>query len=120
MSFDGRAVNSSGWFIRPRGRETGSTGCAERHRHSLPTGYYVMAMAEHREPCESRGSSTVLGAPEGESPSGDSTITSIPRCPRRVWSAPASRRIAASQRTDASGPGCVKRPAGDAKYSVGC
>ena len=73
MSFDGRAVNSSGWFIRPRGRETGSTGCAERHRHSLPTGYYVMAMAEHREPCESRGSSTVLGAPEGESPSGDST-----------------------------------------------
>ena len=33
-----------------------------------------MSEAEHREPCESRGSRTVLGAPEGESPSGDSTI----------------------------------------------
>src|SRR6266700_749579 len=74
MSFDGHAANSSGWFIRPRVRETGSTGCAERHRNSLPTGHYVMATAEHREPCESRGSRTVLGAPEGESPSGDSTI----------------------------------------------
>ena len=30
-------------------------------------------MAEHREPCESRGSRTVLGAPGGEIPPGDST-----------------------------------------------
>src|ERR1700730_15728357 len=74
MSFDGHAANSSGWFIRPRVQETGSTGSAERHRNSLPTGHYAMATAEHREPCESRGSRTVLGAPEGESPSGDSTI----------------------------------------------
>ena len=29
-------------------------------------------MAEHREPCESRGSRTVLGAPGGEIPPGDS------------------------------------------------
>ena len=29
---------------------------------------------EHREPCESRGSRTVLGAPGGEIPPGDSTI----------------------------------------------
>jgi hypothetical protein len=33
-------------------------------------------MAEHREPCESRGSRTVLGAPGGEIPPGDSTIAS--------------------------------------------
>jgi hypothetical protein len=31
-----------------------------------------MATAEHREPCDSRGSCTVLGAPGGEIPSGDS------------------------------------------------
>ena len=36
-------------------------------------------MAEHREPCESRGSRTVLGAPGGEIPPGDSTIASF-RC----------------------------------------
>ena len=28
---------------------------------------------EHREPCESRGSRTVLGAPGGEIPPGDSS-----------------------------------------------
>ena len=28
---------------------------------------------EHREPCKSRGSRTVLGAPGGEIPPGDST-----------------------------------------------
>ena len=32
-----------------------------------------MATAEHREPCDSRGSRTVLGAPGGEIPPGDST-----------------------------------------------
>jgi len=39
-------------------------------------------MAEHREPCESRGSRTVLGAPGGEIPPGDSTIASFAACPR--------------------------------------
>jgi len=39
----------------------------------LRTGSYAMATAEHREPCDSRGSCTVLGAPGGESPPGDST-----------------------------------------------
>ena len=33
-----------------------------------------MATAEHREPCDSRGSCTVLGAPGGEIPPGDSSI----------------------------------------------
>jgi methylmalonyl-CoA mutase cobalamin-binding subunit len=37
------------------------------------TGSYVMATAEHREPYESRGSRTVLGAPGGGIPPGDST-----------------------------------------------
>jgi hypothetical protein len=32
-----------------------------------------MATAEHREPCDSRGSCTVLGAPGGEIPPGDSS-----------------------------------------------
>jgi hypothetical protein len=85
MSFGGRAASSSGCAIRPRGHETGSTGYIGRTPSSSPTGHYVMATAEHREPCESRGSCTVLGAPEGESPSGDSTcVTSIARVQRCV------------------------------------
>src|SRR6195256_5448533 len=56
-----------------RGHETGSTGYIGRTPSSSPTGHYVMATAEHREPCESRGSCTVLGAPGGETPPGDST-----------------------------------------------
>src|SRR5262249_21986982 len=79
MSFDGPVASTSGWFIRPRAEETGSTGCAGRRRSSLPTGPYVMATAGHREPCDSRGSCTVLGAPGGESPSGDSTNFTVPR-----------------------------------------
>src|SRR5262249_22258275 len=35
------------------------------------------ATAEHREPCDSRGSCTVLGAPGGEIPPGDSTAASV-------------------------------------------
>src|SRR5262245_44847778 len=37
-----------------------------------------MATAEHREPCESRGSCTVPGAPGGEIPPGDSPPRLIP------------------------------------------
>jgi hypothetical protein len=33
---------------------------------------------EHREPCESRGSRTVLGAPGGEIPPGDSSLVEQP------------------------------------------
>ena len=32
------------------------------------------ATVEHREPCDSRGSCTVLGAPGGETPPGDSSV----------------------------------------------
>ncbi len=49
-----------------------------------------MPTVEHREPCESRGSRTVLGAPGGEIPPGDSTnpeklrsSTSFPVCPQQ-------------------------------------
>src|ERR1700720_4175510 len=77
MSSAGRAASSSGCVAKPRGRETGLTGCAEPIQRSLPTGGSAMETAEHREPYESRGSRTDLGAPGGESPPGDSTIASV-------------------------------------------
>ena len=64
-SFAGHAVSSSECVIGPKGHETGLTGSAGRTPISSPTGSYAMATAEHREPCESRGSCTVLGAPWG-------------------------------------------------------
>src|SRR6266478_4219921 len=72
MSSAGRAANSSGCVARPRAREIGLIGFAAQIRRSSLTGSYVMETAEHREPCESRGSRTVLGAPGGEIPPGDS------------------------------------------------
>ena len=77
MSSAGRAANSSGCVARPRGRETGLTGYAEQIQRSLPTGSSAMETAEHREPYESRGSRTDLGAPGGESPLGDSTMRRV-------------------------------------------
>src|ERR1700730_5589034 len=73
MSSGGYAASSSGCATRPKAREIGSTECAGPTQHSLPIGYYVTATAEHREPCDSRGSCTVLGAPGGGIPPGDST-----------------------------------------------
>ena len=46
-----------------KGEEIGLTGSAAPTPRSSPTGSYAMATAEHREPCDSRGSCTVLGAP---------------------------------------------------------
>ena len=77
MSSAGRAANSSGCVARPKEREIGLIGFAAQIRRSSLTGSYVMETAEHREPCESRGSRTVLGAPGGEIPPGDSTIASF-------------------------------------------
>ena len=93
MSSGGYAASSSGCVTRPKVRETGSTGYAGPTRHSLLIGRYVMATAEHREPCDSRGSCTVLGAPGGEIPPGDSTRAAVvarwmvrPVCPQlRKW-----------------------------------
>ena len=42
----------------------------------------ALPTVEHREPCESRGSRTVLGAPGGEIPPGDSPVSYLKRCPR--------------------------------------
>jgi len=61
----------------PQGRGIGLTGFAVQIRPSSLTGSYVMATVEHREPYESRGSRTVLGAPGGESPPGDSTTLPV-------------------------------------------
>jgi hypothetical protein len=63
---------------KPRAREIGLRGYAAPTCNSSLIGRYVMATAEHREPCDSRGSCTVLGAPGGEIPPGDST-DSTPR-----------------------------------------
>src|SRR6266436_206848 len=73
MSSAGRAASLSGCVARPMGRETGLTGYAEQIQRSLPTGGSAMETAEHREPYESRGSRTDLGAPGGASPPADST-----------------------------------------------
>src|SRR5436305_4499122 len=77
MSSAGRAASSSGCVARPRGREIGLIGFAAQIRRSSLIGSYVMETAEHREPCESRGSRTVLGARGGEIPPRDSTLASI-------------------------------------------
>src|SRR5947209_18862457 len=74
MSSAGRAASSSGCVARPRGREIGLIGFAAQIRRSSLIGSYVMETAEHREPCESRGSRTVLGARGGEIPPRDSTF----------------------------------------------
>src|ERR1700726_4746602 len=60
MSSGGYAASSSGCVTRPKAREIGSTGYAGPTQHSLLIGRYVMATAEHREPCDSRGSCTVV------------------------------------------------------------
>src|SRR6267142_1950571 len=73
MSSAGRVANLSGCVARPRAREIGLIGFAAQIQRSSLTGSYVMETAEHREPCESRGSRTVLGARGGESPPRDST-----------------------------------------------
>src|SRR5215216_1844323 len=76
ISSGGRVVSSSECATRPKVQEIGSTGYAGPTQHSLLIGHYVMATAEHREPCDSRGSCTVLGAPGGEIPPGDSSFAS--------------------------------------------
>jgi hypothetical protein len=73
MSSAGRAVSSKGCVTKPKERGIGLRSCLVQIQSSSLTGSYVMAMAEQREPYESRGSRTVLGEPGGESPPGHST-----------------------------------------------
>src|SRR5262249_41055571 len=82
MSSGGHVASSSGCATRPKVREIGLTGCAVPTQRSLLIGSYVMATAEHREPCDSRGSCTVLGAPGGAIPPGDSTFRQIDALPK--------------------------------------
>ena len=98
-SVGGHAASSSACATRPRVQETGSTGSAEPIPSSSPTGLYVMATAEHREPCDSRGSCTVLGAPGGESPPGDSSELSVAALRRLRPIYPANRCGASAWRT---------------------
>ena len=84
MSSAGRAVSTNGCVSKPKGRETGLPNCVRQIRSSSLTGSYVMETAEQREPYESRGSRTVLGAPGGETPPGDSTFASFSSPPRHV------------------------------------
>ena len=62
-----------------------------------------MATAEHREPCGSRGSCTVLGAPGGEIPPGDSTRAAVLALAAQCRVLLDSRRFAALPRTAAEG-----------------
>src|SRR6476659_9628747 len=73
MSSAGRAANSNGCVSKPKEHATGLIGFAAQIGRSSLIGSCAMEAAEHREPCESRGSCTDLGAPGGEIPPGDST-----------------------------------------------
>src|SRR6266550_3164630 len=77
MSSAGRAASISDCVVRPRARAIGLIGFAVQTQRSSLTGSYVMETAEHREPCESRGSRTVLGARGGEIPPRDSTHSAL-------------------------------------------
>src|SRR6516225_2621199 len=99
MSSGGHVASSSGCATRPKAEEIGLTGYAEPTRHSSPIGRYVMATAEHREPCDSRGSCTVLGAPGGEIPPGDSTTAAVLGPNEIVSLTPASRLPATSNQS---------------------
>src|SRR5713226_1650003 len=79
MSSAGRAANSNGCVSKPKEHATGLIGYAAQIRRSSLIGSCAMETAEHREPCESRGSRTDLGAPGGEIPPGDSTEASVCR-----------------------------------------
>src|SRR6185437_17022474 len=93
MSSAGRAANSNGCVSKPKEHATGLSGFAAQIRRSSLIGSCAMETAEHREPCESRGSRTDLGAPGGEIPPGDSTM--IVRVPdwRDEWGPELGPRI---------------------------
>ena len=110
MSSAGRAANSNGCVSKPKEHATGLIGFAAQIRRSLLIGSCAMETAEHREPCESRGSRTDLGAPGGEIPPGDSTVaTNFSFGPDVSFRGEAevdrAAEFAASVEND---PGCVK------------
>src|SRR5262245_33258244 len=64
MSSGGPVASSSGCATRPRAQEIGLTGSAAPTQPSSLIGRYVMATAEHREPCESTGHARFWERPE--------------------------------------------------------
>src|ERR1700739_4398766 len=80
----GLVASSSDFAIGLGVREIGLSGSAAPLQRSSLIGSYVMATAGHREPCESRGSCTVLGARGGEIPPRDSTQATEPSGRQRV------------------------------------
>jgi hypothetical protein len=52
-------------------------GRAAPGQRSSVVGRHVIAPAERREPCDSRGAYTVLRAPGGEISTGDSTLSPV-------------------------------------------
>jgi hypothetical protein len=102
MSSAGRAENSNGCVTRPKGRGIGLSAFAAQIQLCSLTGSYVMATAEHREPYESRGSRTDLGARGGEIPPRDSTFSIEPPAassPVMSVAAPIATEFCAPQRT---------------------
>src|SRR5262245_27942105 len=73
MSSGGHAASSSVCATKPRAAEIGSSVSVGHTRRFSLIGFYAMATAEHREPCDSTGSCTVLGAHGGATPPGDAT-----------------------------------------------
>src|ERR1019366_610977 len=58
--------------VVPGEQNNGWRGFVASDQRSFPIGGSSMSAAEHRKPCELRGSRTVLGARGGESPPRDS------------------------------------------------
>src|SRR5438874_11904060 len=73
----GRATSSSGYARDQRERAIGWLGLSAPTQISSPIGAFCMSTAEHREPYESRGSRTVLGARGGEIPPRDSPAPAL-------------------------------------------
>ena len=67
-----RSAGQGVTFLRRYGGLTFQSGMVVRFRRAN-TRCYVLVTAEHPEPCDARGSCTVLGAPGGGIPPGDST-----------------------------------------------
>src|SRR5580693_1338442 len=111
MSSAGRAANSNGCVSKPKEHATGLIGFAAQIRRSSLIGSCAMETAEHREPCESRGSCTDLGAPGGEIPPGDSTSQPRFRFCAHKCVAPVERAPPSKAKVDMSRmPGDVCHP----------
>src|SRR5262245_44408947 len=120
MSSGGHAASSSACAIRPRGEEIGLTGSAGPTHCSSPTGHYAMATVEHREPCDSRGSCTILRARGAETPPCDSTKPALhcAGCPRQLDPRKLPWRALTAIASIRGRPGCSLRRRIDPEFAV--